>query len=1543
MAANPLIAAKEDTTDWSTGISLVSSVTDLSDAISGGSWIEVGLGVVGLGAEAVSLVVDPLGTLAGYGVGWLIEHCQPLQDALDWIAGDPAQIEAYAKTWDNVAARISEVATAQNAAVTADVSDWTGQTATAYKSAASNTTNLLTAANTAATAAASAIRMAGGIVAAVRETVRDLVAQTVGRLAVWAAELVFSVGLATPLVAVQATAYIAKTVATISKLFSKLAKTMAKLKPLLKQLKSAFGDIAKAFKKTPSKTSKNADTTTTTSPAAAKNTDTSTTPSTTKQPDTPTNPSSTPDTPAKTTDNPDTPGSTKPANTSTDPAQSNNGASEKSREGDPEDSQTPGDKTTCGDPVDAATGEFLFPAVDLALAGVLPVKLSRCHRSSYRFGRWFGPSWTSTLDTRIIVDQSGVTLINEDGVLLAYPHTAPETPVLPRYGGLPWTLTRKTDGGYCVRDLDREMAWDFAVLNQHSNVSGDYPIAAVSDRHGNWIRFHYGDDNAPTEVRSSGGYHVTFTTEAGRITTISVNGTQADGSTVVTKVREFAYSDGNLVAVRNGIGGTTHYTYDRKNRMLSWCDTNGSKLSNIYDSRGRVVTQHGSDGITSARFEYEDFPGSREPFTRTTYADSLGATTTFEFDARLRLRTRIDPVGTISSNAWTADGKLQRHVDSDLSATTYIYNENGKLSKIVRPDGLHVSVSYEGRNCPSSITHVDGSVTRREYDRRGNLSATINADGIRTEYSYHPNGALRAVSETAEIVTIFDCDAAGQTTRVTDVCGAVRSIERDHFGRPVAVTNPLGATIKYEWSPEGRLLERCDADGNKETWTYDSENNILAHTDLAGATTAYEYGYFNLVRALTEPDGGTTEYAWDTERRLLSVSNPIGQTWSYSYDAAGRIISEVDFNQSSTKYQYNSSSQIAAIVPATGVARYHSYDNQGRISGIRAESGEWVRYLHDSRGHLVSASSGDGDSTTHTLDFDVTATGSIRIQKLDGKTQIENFYDERGRRASRRLQGGSEAYWKRDLSGQILAMVSDGHSIHFGYNNAGHLKNWKVDNVEISREISPSGRLISQSVAVCGPELPDPHGDRQHLLKTGHIRRDEYSYRVDGHLLGWSTERSGASGHDRRFALDNRGRVTGIAVNDIPTHRYVYDELDNIVSEVLPSGLEFNAVDASENSNAIIGKREYRDNLLVRDGRTRYYYDAAGRLIRKTRTRISRESETWHFRYNAFDQLVDVFTPARHWWTYTYDALGRRTTKRRRSSSGDTLESVNYIWEGTSLLEEVSNGQAIRWDYIPGTYRPIAQRIFRAGRECESVVVVTDSIGMPTELINSFTGESLAAAVSSLWGISTWSGSTSTPLRFPGQQHDVETGLHYNLARFYDPATGRYLTTDPLGLAPSPNPNTYPYNPTSWADPLGLEPDGDLVRVYRGTDSGVEQRLQEIDGFMMSDAARHEYYSTGSVEEALKASQRAHTEAIDEWGSLDNYVQAHGEWGQEIGRDGFGPRSMMSFTTDENVARRFGDTIYTALVPRSSIYPQTLPGAGESEVLIPHMVQVTRL
>jgi RHS repeat-associated protein len=63
-----------------------------------------------------------------------------------------------------------------------------------------------------------------------------------------------------------------------------------------------------------------------------------------------------------------------------------------------------------------------------------------------------------------------------------------------------------------------------------------------------------------------------------------------------------------------------------------------------------------------------------------------------------------------------------------------------------------------------------------------------------------------------------------------------------------------------------------------------------------------------------------------------------------------------------------------------------------------------------------------------------------------------------------------------------------------------------------------------------------------------------------------------------------------------------------------------------------------------------------------------------------------------------------------------------------------------------------------------------------------------------------------TPLRFPGQYFDSETGLHYNYLRYYDPEVGQYVSQDPLGLAPAANPVGYVDRPSVSCDPLGLAP-----------------------------------------------------------------------------------------------------------------------------------------
>ncbi|WP_082405754.1 RHS repeat-associated core domain-containing protein [Pseudomonas sp. NBRC 111117] len=63
----------------------------------------------------------------------------------------------------------------------------------------------------------------------------------------------------------------------------------------------------------------------------------------------------------------------------------------------------------------------------------------------------------------------------------------------------------------------------------------------------------------------------------------------------------------------------------------------------------------------------------------------------------------------------------------------------------------------------------------------------------------------------------------------------------------------------------------------------------------------------------------------------------------------------------------------------------------------------------------------------------------------------------------------------------------------------------------------------------------------------------------------------------------------------------------------------------------------------------------------------------------------------------------------------------------------------------------------------------------------------------------------SNPLRFQGQYHDRETGLHYNRYRYYDPGVGRFVSKDPISYAGGLNLHLYAPNLIEWVDPLGPE------------------------------------------------------------------------------------------------------------------------------------------
>ncbi len=370
-------------------------------------------------------------------------------------------------------------------------------------------------------------------------------------------------------------------------------------------------------------------------------------------------------------------------------------------------------------------------------------------------------------------------------------------------------------------------------------------------------------------------------------------------------------------------------------------------------------------------------------------------------------------------------------------------------------------------------------------------------------------------------------------------------------------------------------------------------------------------------------------------------------------------------------------------------------------------------------------------------------------------------------------------------------MVASGRAIDFTYDEAGReLSRHIGETVTLEHAFDTLGRLTSQSVTGAEGRA---------------MQHRAYTYRADGNLIGIDDQLSGS----RRFDLDATGRVTAVHAAGW-TERYAYDEAGNQTQASWPT---------DHPGQEAVGPRTYTGTRITRAGNVRYEHDALGRITIRQKTRLSRKPDTWRYAWDAEDRLTSVVTPDGTRWRYTYDPLGRRTAKLRLAADGETVvERVDFTWDGTTLFEQTTtspdlpNPVTLTWDHQG--LRPLAQteRITAADAPQDEIdsrffAIVTDLVGTPSELIDEH-GDIAWHTRSTLWGTTAWAANSTayTPLRFPGQYYDPETGLHYNYFRHYDPQTARYLTPDPLGLTPAPNPATYVHNPHTWSDPHGLSP-----------------------------------------------------------------------------------------------------------------------------------------
>nr|WP_255426906.1 WXG100 family type VII secretion target [Pseudonocardia sp. C8] len=180
------------------GSGIVSSYYDVGEALDeqdagGVAWAAAAAGLDTLGA-----VADPLGTLVSAGVGFLIEHVGFLREPLDALAGDPEQVAAAARTWQDVSRTVTAGAGELRAAVTSARPAWDGDAAAAFAAGAGRIDA------SAAEVAAEALRLAdlvlrsGAAVGTVRALIRDAVADFVAGVIAKAAVTLLTGGTAAP-------------------------------------------------------------------------------------------------------------------------------------------------------------------------------------------------------------------------------------------------------------------------------------------------------------------------------------------------------------------------------------------------------------------------------------------------------------------------------------------------------------------------------------------------------------------------------------------------------------------------------------------------------------------------------------------------------------------------------------------------------------------------------------------------------------------------------------------------------------------------------------------------------------------------------------------------------------------------------------------------------------------------------------------------------------------------------------------------------------------------------------------------------------------------------------------------------------------------------------------------------------------------------------------------------------------------------------------------------------------------------------------------
>ena len=770
-------------------------------------------------------------------------------------------------------------------------------------------------------------------------------------------------------------------------------------------------------------------------------------------------------------------------------------------------------------------------------------------------------------------------------------------------------------------------------------------------------------------------------------------------------------------------------------------------------------------------------------------------------------------------------------------------NADGTASQITDAAGRTWNYSYSSGRL-QSVTDPEGGTRQYAYDANQRLrSITEPTSKVRVINNYDVNGRVisQQYDNNATMGFAYTLDSNGNVvqTEVTDQYSNVRRVIFNNKGLITSSIYPVGkpeqqTTTFVRDAGTGRLLSKTDPLGRQTTWSYDSMGNVASVTRLAGSpdavTNTYTYEpFYSQLATVTDPLNHTWSYTYDSAGNLASLSDPLGHQRTFSYNSRGQVLSFTDANNHLTSFEY-SGADLIAVTDAVGQVTRRFYDVSGRLSHLITPLGAVVSLQYDSLDRIKKLIDGNGESVTYNYDLAGRLT-SFRDQR-NNLTSYE--FGELGL-VTRRTDPLNKLELLEYAADGSVARITDrkGAVTGFTYDNLRRLSqigfgasssNPTAYTRTISYTRDSGNRVTALSDSTAGTISRTFDGlDRltQEVSPEGTVN---YTYDAAGRRATMSV----AGQSSTTYGWDNANRLVQIA-QGAESIGFTYDNGDRRTGATLANGVAI--AYEYDNADRLVSISYSKGALSL--GTVQYTYDADGRRTRSSGSvaRVNLPTAITSAVYNPSNQILSLNGVA-----YSYDFNGNLLSDGTKS----------YTWNERNELAAISGGSTASYSYdAMGRRRAKIEASAQTSFVYDHVNVVKEirtsgSVGLVSGGLDELlfrredlrhalidgTGHVLALADTSgtiqtdytyePYGETTVSGSASSNTQqYMGRERDA-SGLYFFRARYYDPASKRFLSEDPLGLQAGPN--FYEFvmgNPVSNIDPYGL----DATRLWN-TDGG---------------------------------------------------------------------------------------------------------------------------